>query len=73
MNQILDKNYKFKGRISVEFSNDIAEIPYIETKKNLKSKKNNYKMQFLVSSFKPLLGGSTIIVSNETLISFKTS
>lgn len=34
MNQILDKNYNFKRKISVEFSNEITEIPYIETKKN---------------------------------------
>ena len=49
MNQILDKNYKLKSKISVEFGNEIAEIPYIETKK-FKSKKDNYKIQFFLSS-----------------------
>ena len=49
MNQILDKNYKLKNKISVEFSNEIVEIPYIETQK-FKFKKNNYKIQFFVSS-----------------------
>ena len=63
MNQILDKSYNFKRKISVEFSDDIAEIPYIETKKNLKSKKNNYKMQFLVSSFIALLGCFVFLVN----------
>ena len=48
MNQILDKNYAPRGEISVEFSNEITEIPYIETKK-IKLKKNNYKMQFFIS------------------------
>ena len=55
MNQILDKNYKCKGKIAVEFSNDIAEIPYIETKR-FKLKKDNYKIQFFVSLFIAALG-----------------
>ena len=55
MNQILDKNYNFKSKISVEFSNDISEIPYIETKKNFKLK-NIYKIQFIISSFIAALG-----------------
>lgn len=56
MNQILDKCHNFKRKISVEFSNNIAEIPYLETKKNFKLKKNNYKIQFLISSFIAILG-----------------
>lgn len=55
MNQILDKNYTSKGKISVEFSNEIAEILYIETK-NIKFKKNNYKIQFFISLIIAILG-----------------
>ena len=55
MNQILDKNYTSRSKITVEFSNEIAEIPYIETKK-FKSKKDNYKIQFFISSIIATLG-----------------
>ena len=52
MNQILDKNYTSRSKITVEFSNEIAEIPYIETKK-FKSKKDNYKIQFFHNLYFP--------------------
>lgn len=55
MNQILDKNYTSRSKITVEFSNAIAEIPYIETKK-FKLKKDNYKIQFFISSIIATLG-----------------
>ena len=63
MNQILDKSNNFKGKISVEFSNDIAEIPYIETKKNIRLRKYNYKIQFFVSSFIAVLGCFVFLIN----------
>lgn len=62
MNQILDKNYNFKRKISVEFSNEITEIPYIETKKKFKLK-NTYKIQFVISSFIAALGCFVFLVN----------
>lgn len=62
MNQILDKNYNFKRKISVEFSNEIAEIPYIETKKKFKLK-NTYKIQFVISSFIATLGCFVFLIN----------
>ena len=62
MNQILDKNYTSRSKITVEFSNEIAEIPYIETKK-FKSKKDNYKIQFFISSIIATLGCFIFLVN----------
>ena len=63
MNQILDKKYNLKDKIFIEFSNDITEIPYIETKKKFKLKKNNYKLQFFVSSFIAALGSFLFLIN----------
>ena len=62
MNQILDKNYTSRSKITVEFSNEIAEIPYIETKK-FKLKKDNYKIQFFISSIIATLGCFIFLVN----------
>ena len=59
MNEILYNKIYRKPKIYVEFSNEIADIPYEESKKSFLilniMKKNKYKLQFFVSFFIALI------------------